>query len=86
MLALEHFVVVQPEQHLGPHPVQLCAYDPAVNQPQGGADASEKARNRKRVLADEAPRNVMVEVKEGHRCSSKHQARTLFAQKMRAKA
>jgi hypothetical protein len=54
VLALEHFVVVRPEQNFGPQPAQLCAHDPAVNQPEGGTDAPEKTRNRKRVLAGKA--------------------------------
>jgi hypothetical protein len=76
VLALEHFVVVRPEQNFGPQSAQLCAHDPAVNQPEGGTDAPEKAQNRKRVLAGEAAPSVMVEVKEGHRCSSKRPAQT----------
>jgi hypothetical protein len=79
VLALEHFVVVRSEQHFGPRPAQFCAHDPAVKQFERYANAPEEARNRKRVLAGEAARIVIVQVKEGHGRSSKRPAQTPFS-------
>ena len=43
VLALEHFVVVRPEQHFGAHPARFCAHDPAVEHFEDDADTPKNA-------------------------------------------